>query len=58
MSSRTLSRLSGLALMISLLLPTLDFVFHPPSEQVVDVLKPAYGLAWPVSAAKDRSLCS
>jgi hypothetical protein len=44
--------------MISLLLPTLDFVFHPPSEQVVDVLKPAYGLAWPVSAAKDRSLCS
>jgi hypothetical protein len=45
MSSRTLFRLSGLALMIALPLQILGFVLHPPSEQVVDVLKPAYGPA-------------
>lgn len=45
MSSRTLFRLSGLALMFALLLQILGFVLHPPSEQVVDVLKPAYGPA-------------
>src|SRR5215210_1334014 len=43
MSSRTLFRLSGLALMIALPLQILGFVLHPPSEQVVDVLKPLYG---------------
>jgi hypothetical protein len=45
MSSRTLFRLSGLALMIALPLQILGFVLHPPSEQVVDVLKPIYGPA-------------
>ena len=45
MSSRTLFRLSGLALMIALPLQILGFALHPPSEQVVDVLKPAYGPA-------------
>lgn len=45
MSSRTLFRLSGLALLIALPLQILGFVLHPPSEQVVDVLKPAYGPA-------------
>lgn len=45
MSSATLFRLSGLALLIALPLQILGFVLHPPSEQVVDVLKPAYGPA-------------
>ncbi|CAN5806780.1 hypothetical protein BH18ACT11_BH18ACT11_13490 [soil metagenome] len=45
MSSRTLFRLSGLALLIALPLQILGFALHPPSEQVVDVLKPAYGPA-------------
>ncbi|MGH3147219.1 MAG: hypothetical protein ACRDTR_15590 [Rubrobacter sp.] len=45
MSSRTLFRLSGLALLIALPLQVLGFVLHPPSEQVVDVLEPAYGPA-------------
>lgn len=45
MSSPTLFRLGGLALMIALLLQILGFVLHPPSEQVVDVLKPAYAPA-------------
>lgn len=45
MSSATLFRLSGLALLIALPLQILGFVIHPPSEQVVDVLKPAYGPA-------------
>lgn len=45
MSSRTLFRLSGLALLIALPLQILGFVLHPPSEQVVDVLKPIYGPA-------------
>lgn len=45
MSSTTLYRLSGLALLIALPLQILGFVLHPPSEQVVDVLKPLYGPA-------------
>ncbi len=45
MSSRTLFRLSGLALLIALPLQVLGFVLHPPSEQVVDVLKPTYAPA-------------
>lgn len=45
MASRTLFRLSGLALLIALPLQVVGFVLHPPSEQVVDVLKPAYGPA-------------
>lgn len=42
MSSRTLFRLSGLALLIALPLQVVGFVLHPPSEQVVDVLKSTY----------------
>ena len=45
MSSTTLFRLSGLALLIALPLQILGFVLHPPSEQVADVLQPAYGPA-------------
>ena len=45
MSSATLFRLSGLALLIALPLQVVGFLLHPPSEQVVDVLKPAYGPA-------------
>ncbi|MBA3472909.1 MAG: hypothetical protein H0T57_06700 [Rubrobacter sp.] len=45
MSSVALFRLSGLALLIALPLQVLGFVLHPPSEEVVDVLKPAYGPA-------------
>ncbi len=45
MSSKTLFRLSGLALLIALPLQILGFVLHPPSEQVADVLKPLYGPA-------------
>lgn len=45
MSSTTLFRLSGLALLIALPLQILGFVLHPPSEQVADVLKPLYGPA-------------
>lgn len=45
MSSKTLFRLSGLALLIALPLQILGFVLHPPGEQVVDVLKPLYGPA-------------
>lgn len=45
MSSKTLLRLSGLALLIALPLQILGFVLHPPSEQVADVLKPLYGPA-------------
>ena len=45
MSSRTLFRLSGLALLIALPIQVLGFVLHPPSEQVVDVLKPTYAPA-------------
>lgn len=43
MSSATLFRLSGLALLIALPLQILGFVLHPPSEEVADVLKPLYG---------------
>lgn len=43
MSSRMLFRLSGMALLIALPLQVLGFVLHPPSEQVVDVLRPTYG---------------
>ena len=45
MSSRTLFRLGGLALLIALALQILGFALHPPSEQVADVLKPIYGPA-------------
>lgn len=45
MSSKTLFRLSGLALLIALPLQVLGFVLHPPSEQVADVLRPLYGPA-------------
>jgi hypothetical protein len=45
MSSTTLYRLSGLALLIALPLQILGFVLHPPSEQVADVLSPLYGPA-------------
>jgi len=45
MSSVALFRLSGLALLIALPLQVLGFVLHPPSEEVVDVLEPAYGPA-------------
>lgn len=45
MSSATLFRLSGLALLIALPLQVLGFVLHPPSERVVDVLQPLYGPA-------------
>lgn len=45
MTSTTLFRLSGLALLIALPLQILGFVLHPPSEQVVDVLKLTYGPA-------------
>ncbi len=44
-SSATLFRLSGLALLVALPLQVLGFVLHPPSERVVDVLQPAYQLA-------------
>lgn len=45
MSSATLYRLSGLALLIALLLQVLGFVLHPPGERAVDVLQPTYGPA-------------
>lgn len=45
MSSRTLFKLGGLALLIALPLQVLGFVLHPPSEQAVDVLRPTYGPA-------------
>ncbi len=45
MSSTTLFRLSGLALLIALPLQILGFVLHPPSKRVADVLQPAYGPA-------------
>jgi hypothetical protein len=45
MSTRTLLRLSGLALLIALPLQVVGFVLHPPSENVADVLKPLYGPA-------------
>jgi hypothetical protein len=38
MSSATLFRLSGLALLVALPLQIVGFVLHPPSEQVADVL--------------------
>lgn len=45
MSSTTLFRLSGLMLLIALPLQIVGFVLHPPSEEIVDVLKPMYGTA-------------
>lgn len=45
MSSTTLFRVSGLALLIALPLQILGFVLHPPSERVMDVLNPLYGPA-------------
>ncbi len=43
MSPRTLFRLSGLALLLALPLQVVGFVLHPPTEEVVDVLKSTYG---------------
>lgn len=45
MSSSTLFRLSGLALLIALPLQIAGFVLHPPGERVADVLQPLYGPA-------------
>ena len=45
MSSTTLFRLTGLALLIALTLQVLGFVLHPPSERVVEVLQSTYGPA-------------
>lgn len=45
MSSRTLFRLSGLALLIALPFIIVGFILHPPSEEVSDVLKATYGPA-------------
>jgi len=45
MSSKTLFRLSGLALLIALPLQIVGFILHPPSEQAADVLSPLYGPA-------------
>jgi hypothetical protein len=43
MSSVTLFRLSGLALLMALPLQIVGFVLHPPSEMTADVLRPLYG---------------
>ncbi len=43
MSSGTLLRLSGLALLLALPLQVAGFVLHPATEDVVDVLRPTYG---------------
>src|SRR5436305_13138249 len=45
MSATALFRLSGLALLIALPLEILGSFLHPPSEEVLDVLKPSYGPA-------------
>jgi hypothetical protein len=45
MTSATLFRLSGLALMLALALQMVGSILHPPTEEVVDVLKPTYGPA-------------
>jgi hypothetical protein len=45
MSSKTLFRLSGLALLIALPFMIVGFILHPPSEEVSDVLKVTYGPA-------------
>lgn len=45
MSSKTLFRLSGLALLMALPIQIVGFLLHPPSEEVVDVLKSIYGPA-------------
>lgn len=45
MSSSTLFRLSGIALLVALPLQIAGFVLHPPSERVADVLQPLYGPA-------------
>jgi len=45
MDSRTLFRLSGVALLLALVLQILGSILHPPTEEVVDVLKPTYGPA-------------
>lgn len=42
MSSRTLFRLSGLALLLALPLQVVGFIIHPATENVVDVLKASY----------------
>lgn len=44
-STRTLFRLSGLALLIAFPLQVVGFFLHPPSEDVADVLRPMYGPA-------------
>ena len=45
MSSKTLFRLSGLALLMALPIQIVGSLLHPPSEEVVDVLKSIYGPA-------------
>lgn len=45
MTSATLFRLGGLALLVALPLQVLGFILHPPGERVADVLLPAYGPA-------------
>ena len=45
MTSATLFRMGGLALLVALPLQILGFVLHPPGERVVDVIQPAYGPA-------------
>ncbi len=45
MTTKALFRLSGLALLIALPIQIVGFFLHPPSEEVVDVLKPLYGPA-------------
>ncbi len=45
MSTRTLFRLSGLALLIAFPLQVVGFFLHPPSEDVAAVLRPMYGPA-------------
>ena len=45
MSSKTLFRLSGLALLIAMPIQIVGLLLHPPSEEVADVLKSIYGPA-------------
>jgi hypothetical protein len=45
MASTTLFRLSGLALLVALALQVVGSILHPPTEDVVDVLKPTYAPA-------------
>jgi hypothetical protein len=44
-ASTTLFRLSGLALILALALQVVGSILHPPTEEVLDVLKPTYAPA-------------